>query len=161
MDPILNITPNINATLIKLGFERHKGVKRGNKYINGKELCALLDRTYYNGETVFAHVGRSHCAAILPINDNGEIKYKVQDTWDSTARGISEYWLYKKHTPIGTIPAQGEPEYEIGSLVNHPHFGEGKVVASTGDSSNRILEIDFGNAGNKKISEAWLRDYKK
>lgn len=159
MDPILNITPNINATLIKLGFERHKGVKRGNKYINGKELCALLNRTYHNGETVFAYVGRSHCAAILPINDNGEIKYKVQDTWDSTAKGISEYWVYKKCVEAPKCPektSQPYTDYKIDGSIQHPQYGKGRIVSIFGEGTNRFFEIDFETVGSKKISEAWL-----
>ena len=154
-DPTLNSLPNVNITLIKLGFERHKGIKSGGKYMNGKDLCKILDYTYHDGEKVFAFVGRSHCAAILPTKENGETKYKLQDTWDSTSRGIIEYWVYKKPVVKNTVITQSN-NYEIGGTISHPQYGNGKIVSIIGEGTNRFLEIAFAGVGNKKISEAWL-----
>lgn len=157
-DPSLNTTPNINITLIKLGFERHKPIKRGNKFLNGKQFCELMDHTYYDGERIFAYVGRSHCAAILPIKqEDGSVKYKIQDTWDSTTRYISEWWVYKEPTPEPAGPQKFFTVLDCGNPVHHPQFGDGIILVITGTGDARILEIEFEKVGIKKISEAWLR----
>ena len=157
-DPSFNITPNINITLIKLGFERHKPIKRGRKLLNGKQFCELMDHTYHDGERIFAYVGRSHCAAILPINqEDGNVKYKIQDTWDSTSRYIGEWFVYKEPVPVSAVIRTQNTTFECGETVHHPQFGEGVVLSSIGSGDTKILEIDFNKVGIKKISEAWMR----
>lgn len=158
-DPMLNTRPNINITLSKLGFERHNPIKRGNRLLNGKQFCELMDYTYHDGERIFAYVGRSHCAAILPIKqEDGSVKYKIQDTWDSTTRYIGEWFVYKEPAPVVSAVEQSlNSSFECGEIICHPQFGEGIILSATGAGNTRILEIEFKKAGIKKISEAWLR----
>lgn len=158
-DPSLNTRPNINITLSKLGFERHKPIKRGNKLLNGKQFCELMDYTYHDGERIFAYVGRSHCAAILPIKqEGGNVKYKIQDTWDSTTRYIGEWFVYKEPAPVAAPVTQSRNSvFECSKTVYHPQFGEGIIISATGSGDTRILEIEFKEVGIKKISESWLR----
>lgn len=164
-DPILNITPNIHTTLIKLGFERHRTMHHIGNNTSGKNLCQYFDRTYSNGERIFAFVGNHHCAAILPtkLND-GSVKYKIQDTWDSTERKIEEYWVYfpngniTKNTPKPSL-IDLKPQFQINGSIFHPQFGEGVVVDVSGYDTNRILMIQFEKVGVKRIAESWLRTH--
>lgn len=157
-DPSLNTTSNINITLIKLGFERHKPIKRGNKFLNGKQFCELMDCTYHDGERIFAYVGRSHCVAILPIKqEDGSVKYKIQDTWDSTSRYIGEWYVYKEQAPELAVTQAHISVLKCGATVHHPQFGEGVILSAIDSGDTRILEIEFQKVGIKKISEAWLR----
>lgn len=158
-DPMLNTRPNINITLSKLGFERHNPIKRGNKLLNGKQFCELMDYTFHDGERIFAYVGRSHCAAILPIKqEDGSMKYKIQDTWDSTSRYIGEWFVYKEPvTVVNTVIHVSNLSFECGKTISHPQFGEGIIISTTGSGDTRILEIEFEKVGIKKISEVWLR----
>ena len=114
---------------------------------------------YHDGERIFAYVGRSHCAAILPIKqEDGSVKYKIQDTWDSTTRYIGEWFVYKDSAPdVPTVAQSLNSAFECGETICHPRFGEGIIISATGSGNTRILEIEFKKAGIKKISEAWLR----
>jgi len=164
-DPLLNITPNIHTTLIKLGFERHRTNGYNGRSNSGKNLCHHLDRTYSNGERIFAFVGNHHCAAILPVKlPDGSVKYKIQDTWDSTEKKIEEYWVYypndnkNKVTP-GHSPVDTKPQFQISNKIFHPQFGKGVIVDINGKDTSRILIIQFDNVGVKHISESWLRTH--
>ncbi len=156
-EPIINSTTNINLTLSKLGFEHHKKICRNNKMLTGKEFCELMSHTYFKGEKIFAYVGSSHCAAILPIKQgNGTYIYKIQDTWDSTSKKIGDYWTYKEEKKVH------HPNLTFGNLklnekISHPRFGEGTIVNITLSGNNKILEVDFNEYGIKKISEDWLQ----
>lgn len=159
-DPRLNTISNINITLIKLGFERHKPIKRGNKFLNGKQFCELMDHTYFAGERIFAYVGRSHCAAVLPIRqEDGTVRYKIQDTWDSTSRYIGEWFVYKE--PAVMPKEENKPlnvVFKCGDKVQHPRFGEGTILSVSGSDDSKILEIQFEKEGLKKISAEWLKN---
>ena len=86
------------------------------------------------------------------------MKYKIQDTWDSTTRYIGEWFVYKEPTPVAVAVTQTlNLDFECGKTVYHPQFGEGIIISVTGSGDARILEIEFEKVGIKKISEAWLR----
>ncbi|MBR4050063.1 MAG: hypothetical protein IKK09_06165 [Clostridia bacterium] len=86
------------------------------------------------------------------------MKYKIQDTWDSTTRYIGEWFVYKDSAPDVPAVAQSlNSAFECGETICHPRFGEGIIISATGSGNTRILEIEFKKAGIKKISEAWLR----
>ncbi len=160
-NPIVNMTENVNFTLQTLGFEPQKGLKHGNSYYNGIEMCEYFNRHYSNEEMrVFTFVGRNHCACILPFREDGKLVYKVQDSWNSSDKPITEFWIKREKSSKG-VSVQGDvscDEFPLGAVVKHSRFGEGKVVGCYGDSNNRFIEIDFGaSVGKKKISEVWLR----
>ena len=156
-EPIINSTPNINLTLSKLGFEHHKKIYRNNKMLTGKEFCELMSHTYFNGEKIFAYVGSSHCAAILPVKqDDGTYIYKIQDTWDSTTRKIADYWVYKGEKKVHH-PNLTFNNLKLNEKIVHPRFGEGTIVNTILSGNNKILEVDFNEYGIKKISEEWLQ----
>ena len=156
-EPIINCTPNINLTLSKLGFEHHKKIYRNNKMLTGKEFCELMSHTYFKGEKIFAYVGSSHCAAILPIKqDDGTYIYKIQDTWDSTTRKIADYWVYKGEKKVHH-PNLTFNNLKVNEKIVHPRFGEGTIVNTILSGNNKILEVDFNKYGIKKISEEWLQ----
>lgn len=160
-DPVLNTVPNINITLTKFGFKRCNGIKKGNRYLDGKQLCDYLSRTCRDGERIFAYVGSTHCSAIIPTEENETCCYKVQDTWDSTRKGITEFWVYKKPFSKMLVSAGAHPQYDVGEGVFHPRFGSGTVVSCGRAGDLRVLEVDFLSVGIKKISEAWLKEQKK
>lgn len=156
-EPIINSTPNINLTLSKLGFEHHKKICRNNKMLTGKEFCELMSHTYFKGEKIFAYVGSSHCAAILPIKqDDGTYIYKIQDTWDSTTRKIADYWVYKGEKKVHHLNLKFN-SLKLNEKIVHPRFGEGTIVNITLSGNSKILEVDFNEYGIKKISEEWLQ----
>lgn len=158
-DPVLNISSNTQQALIKLGFNKHREIKRNNKLLNGKQFCELMEHTYFNGERIFAYVGKHHCAAILPEKqEDGKIKYVIQDTWDSTNRNICEYFVYKERKEK-TEKDDGDAissNIEVGESLKHPHYGIGKIVDIKNTSSDRILSVDFKKFGMIKISEKWI-----
>lgn len=156
-EPIINSTPNINLTLNKLGFEHYKKIYRNNKMLTGKEFCELMSHTYFKGEKIFAYVGSSHCAAILPVKqDNGTYIYKIQDTWDSTTRKIGDYWVYKGEKKVHH-PNLTFNNLKLNEKISHPTFGEGKVINIILSGNSKILEVNFNSYGIKKISEEWLQ----
>lgn len=161
-DPVINSKIYIDVALIKAGFERHRKIVRYNRTVCAKEFCDELSYTYHNGERVFAYLGTSHCAAILPFEEaDGTVRYKVQDTWDSTSRRVEEYWVLdpkkirrekerqKKQGADKTVHCES---LSVGQHILHPSFGSGVIVSE----SNGILEIEFDTAGKKKLARSWL-----
>lgn len=157
-DPVLNIRPNTQQALINLGFERHNEIKRNKKLLNGKQFCELMEHTYFQGERIFAYVGKHHCAAILPEKqEDGSVKYVIQDTWDSTNRYVSEYFVYKeKKQESLNLETQNSLTIKVGNDLKHPQYGIGKIVEIADTSTDRILYIEFERIGVKKISEKWM-----
>lgn len=156
-EPIINSTPNINLTLSKLGFKHYHKICRNNKMLTGKEFCELMSHTYFKGEKIFAYVGSSHCAAILPVKlDNGTYIYKIQDTWNSTTRKIADYWVYKGENKVHH-PNLTFNNLKLNEKIVHPRFGEGTIVNITLSGNSKIFEVAFYEYGIKKISEEWLQ----
>lgn len=158
-DPIINSLPNINNALIGLDFERHKALRFNGRLLSGKQFCDRMTYTYHNGERIFAFVGRSHCAAILPFREaDGMVRYKAQDTWDSTDRKIGDYWVIpsktnrQTKTPKEDRPTETSVSLEVGNIIKHQKFGEGIILNAEGD----IVTVGFNRVGTKKLSKEWL-----
>lgn len=159
-DPVLNAVPNINLVLLKLGLERHKEIKRANKLLTGAQFCDLMNYTYHNGERIFAYIGKNHCAAVLPFDEDGTVKYKIQDTWDSTSKTVREYWVYKeKKTEKAEKPETKIKSLNVNSTIMHPRFGKGVILAERMNGNSKIFEVQFEKAGRKSISQNWLESF--
>lgn len=157
-DPVLNIRPNTQQSLINLGFERHNEIKRNKKLLTGKQFCELMEHTYFQGERIFAYVGKHHCAAILPERQaDGSTKYVIQDTWDSTNRRVYEYFVYKEiKTGLNKDAETVMSDTKIGKSFKHPQYGMGEIIDIKSNNSDRILYVDFEEFGVKRISEKWI-----
>lgn len=157
-DPVLNIRPNTQQALISLGFERHNEIKRNKKLLTGKQFCELMEHTYFQGERIFAYVGKHHCAAILPERQaDGSTKYVIQDTWDSTNRRVYEYFVYKEiKTGLNKDAETVMSDTKIGKSFKHPQYGMGEIIDIKSNNSDRILYVDFEEFGVKRISEKWI-----
>lgn len=157
-DPVLNIRPNTQQALINLGFERHNEIKRNKKLLTGKQFCELMEHTYFQGERIFAYVGKHHCAAILPEKQaDGSTKYVIQDTWDSTNRRVYEYFVYKEiKTCLNKDDEAVMSDTKIGENLRHPQYGIGKIIDIKTNNSDRILYVNFKELGVKRISEKWI-----
>jgi DNA helicase II / ATP-dependent DNA helicase PcrA len=51
----------------------------------------------------------------------------------------------------GQVRDNGDMELETGDRIKHVDFGEGRVMAVTGQGAKRIAEIQFDTAGRKKL----------
>ncbi|MCU1530009.1 MAG: ATP-dependent helicase PcrA [Frondihabitans sp.] len=51
----------------------------------------------------------------------------------------------------GTVRDNGDLVLEAGDRISHVDFGEGRVVAVTGEGARRIAEVVFDSAGRKKL----------
>jgi len=59
--------------------------------------------------------------------------------------------------PPGSRPAvTGKRGLRVGSLINHPKYGQGKVLRREGDGEDAKLTISFPEFGLKKIVEKYL-----
>lgn len=159
IDPIINSFSNISNALIGLNFERHRAMRLNGRLLTGKQFCEQMTHTYHNGEHIFAYVGASHCVAVLPfVEENGSIRYKTQDTWDSTDRKVGDYWVIppksqrERMKPKSILSPIALSDLSVGNTFTHPRFGKGSVICE----SNNILTIDFDKIGTKKISKEWL-----
>ncbi|MDI9350336.1 MAG: UvrD-helicase domain-containing protein [Candidatus Symbiobacter sp.] len=63
--------------------------------------------------------------------------------------------------PLGPIidvpPSQARPHFAAGDRVRHDHFGIGRVISVLGSGSAIGLEIEFDQAGRKKIMARFVR----
>lgn len=152
--------------LIKEGFERHRTLTQNKCRLTGKQFCEQMNATYTNGERIFAFVGRSHVAAVLPYTDNvGKTHYRITDSWDCTDHKIMEYWVKVPeptelpHSHNADSDEQKEVQeqgFAVGNTVMHPRFGRGTILHITDKNNDQLLEIDFASAGIKKLVRIWV-----
>lgn len=149
------------AVLEKRGFIHHRPLVRGGRHLNGQDFCEKMNKLYHNGERIFAHVGRLHVAAIVPVSSGGKTSYKIIDSWDSSTRLIGEYWVLpaKTYKTEGTAAesksAENKTELRIGRRLNHPTFGEGVITKV----ALGALTVDFGEKGCRRLSEDWVHKH--
>lgn len=138
------------------GFVHHNPLMKNGRRLDGKAFCEEMNRTYHNGERIFAHVGRSHVAAIVlvPLDDRRR-SYKIIDSWDSSERLIGEYWVLAKKLSktniVASAPVGEESQRQtgVGSKLHHPTFGDGIVI----QTASSVLPIDFGDNGTRRLGE--------
>ncbi len=140
------------------GFVHHKPIIRGGRHLDGKSFCNEMHKIYHNGERIFAHVGRSHVAAIIPVLcGDGDTTYKIIDSWDSSKRTIGDYWVKSVKVPDKDLPRKkpAGKTFNIGTKLLHPSFGIG-IVTSIAPG---ILTVDFKANGLRRLGEAWTQEY--
>jgi len=106
---------------------------------------------------LFVYIGTSHVAAVLPFaQDDGTWQYRVVDTWDSSSRRATEYWV----RPAADEPAEepDRPDFSVGERIEHPTFGIGVIRAVSGDAPQIRLEIEFPETGIKKLGAGWAAE---
>ena len=116
-----------------------------------------MSRVFHNGERIFAHVGRSHAAAIIPISeDNSRFNYKIVDSWDSSKRTIGDFWVRPANSKEreSILDHHHDTVFHVGESLHHPSFGAGTIVAVT----SGILKVEFTTSGVRRLGEAWVRD---
>lgn len=143
--------------LERKGYYRHKPITRNGHRLIGKDFCEEMSRVFHNGERIFAHVGRSHAAAIIPVSeDNSRFNYKIVDSWDSSKRTIGDFWV----GPANSKERESihghhhDTVFHVGESLHHPSFGAGTIVAIT----SGILTVEFNTSGVRRLGEAWVRD---
>ena len=117
-----------------------------------------MNKIYHNGERIFAHVGRSHVAAIIPVHcGDGDTTYKIIDSWDSSKRTIGDYWVksIKKSDKDFSAKKSTRKSFNIGTQLLHPSFGVGTVTSV----AQGILTVDFKANGLRRLVEAWTLEY--
>lgn len=121
-----------------------------------------MNRIYHNGERIFAHVGRLHVAAIVPVSsEDGSKSYKIIDSWDSSARLIGEYWVLPAKTSKSedndpsSLGRKNQQTLSAGIRIDHPRFGK-SIIA---EAAKGILSIDFGENGFRRLDEHWVRKH--
>ena len=145
-------SPDIYETYLKqIGFERRPAMLRNGKKLDGNEFCKELDKVLHLGETVFANVGRSHVAAVLPFKENGMTHYKIVDSWDSTSRKIGEYWI--KPVPVNDATSSAKERCSVGSVIVHPVYGRGRVIDIHALGWATVL---FPQHGERRLDIRWL-----
>lgn len=154
-DSTINHGPVYKDLLRKKGFMQHKALLCNGRKLNGKDFCAEMTRRYHSGERIFAHLGRCHAGAILPVKDSEDrIVYKIHDSWDSTNRLVGEYWvqLVTSNKEVSkSIPAESSNSSKIGDTIEHPTFGKAVVA----DIDKDIMTVTF-EKGQKRLSDAWI-----
>ena len=155
-EPRLNTEQVITRVLEELNFEKHSPNYIYTKQLSARQFCDFLNNKYSNGERVFAYIGRNHCAAIVPVEQkNGTSVYKISDSWDSSDGLVGNYWVCNDFVTKGENEATDEKHFALNEVVTHPQFGDGTIVEIKG-KDNRILTVDFGDIGTKRLSEKWL-----
>lgn len=138
------------------GFTHHKPLIRDGHRLDGMSFCNEMRKIYHKGERIFAHVGRSHAAAVIPISCNDkDTVYKIIDSWDSSKRTIGDYWVKPVKITVTEPPFIERPKrvLGIGERLCHPSFGVGTITAMTPG----ILTIDFESNGLRRLGEEWVR----
>ena len=107
-----------------------------------------MDKQYRNGERIFAHCGRSHAVAIVPVDGY----YKVIDSWDSTSHTIGDFWVKANKNPETEAVTKRIScnFFAVGEFLMHPSFGVGTVTAVI----PRVVTIDVN--GIRRMGTDWI-----
>lgn len=137
--------------LMREGFIHHKPIVRDGRRLKGADFCKEMDDQYHNGERIFAHVGRSHVAAIVPTE--GSLRYKLMDSWDSSQSNIGDYWVKPVRIPSTPPDVKKDAKSVLaGDSIRHPSFGVGVVIAAYPG----VLAVDFGDGEVRRLEEKWV-----
>lgn len=136
--------------LAREGFSYHKPLTRNGRRLTGEEFCTEMDRLYQNGERIFAHSGKSHAVAIVPIGSH----YRVIDSWNSTSRTVGEFWVKAAEAPCSKAETEKAScrSFAVGDSLLHPVFGAGVVT----DVAPGVVTIDFGVNGLRRLGVSWV-----
>lgn len=153
-----NYDNNFLNLLLDKGFGRCYPVpKIGNRLMDGTELCEWLKRKYPKGNCkVFAFVGHSHVAGVLPYQEGGgDTSYRFHDSWDSTSRKITELFI-KVEEPVvpAEAPRKNPTSINLGMYIRHPQYGIGQVSDVTPYRDDALVSVQF-DAGAKSILKSW------
>ncbi len=157
----VNTSGVYNRLLSREGYIRHKRpVNRYGKSITGKEFCVQMEDECFYGERVFAHIGRSHVIAVMPGYLDNRFRYHIEDTWDSSDGKIGEYWVEDRKPRENVKKSSKNPEirkkYQIGQMITHPKYGEGKILELGPDEGSRSAAVEFFGDKVRIISLKWL-----
>lgn len=132
------------------GFTRHKPLTRNGRRLTGRDFCLEMDRQCRYGERIFAHCGRSHAVAIVPIDGH----YRIIDSWDSTSHTIGDFWVKANTNPKTEAVAERMScnRFAVGESLMHPSFGVGTVTSIV----PRVVTIDFGANGIRRLGTDWV-----
>lgn len=150
-DATINNPTVFTQFLTKHHFVKYPAKKHRSRKLRGEEFCCEMERLFHNGERIFAYVGKNHVAAVLPFKDNGRMVYKIEDSWNSTNKGIGEYWVSR---PNSLEEVQHEERITVGMELLHPVFGRGVVidVCLLG-----CIRVYFKHHGLRILSVDWVK----
>ena len=64
---------------------------------------------------------------------------------------LGAFYLGKEYDQKAQSADNGDLVLETGDRISHVDFGEGRVMAVTGEGARRIAEVLFDTAGRKKL----------
>ena len=90
--------PMVNTDIIFPELMKNRGCIRcmpaGKRGIKASAICEMLDKSCPEGTRALVHFGKHHVAAIVPVDcGDGRVRHKVEDTWNSSFRLVSEFWI--------------------------------------------------------------------
>ena len=152
----VNRTTNIEECLKREGFEGHGPMRKNGRILTGKEFCDLIHDMFQAGTRIYAYPGHHHAVAILVFDGD----YKIVDTWDSTGKLITGYWVKYPERQQRVRPTKPNkpalPEkltgFTVGTKVLHKVYGIGEITAV----SEAIAVIRFENVQEKKLAVDWV-----
>ena len=148
---MISIVQKIGILLI-----HYKPIIRNGHRLKGKEFCEEMNRVFHDGERIFAHVGRSHVAAVVPIQDDtNAITYKIIDTWDSSNECIGDYWFKPVKPDSNDSEQTTNPSYKIQDKLYHPLYGMGTII----EIAAGIITIDFIEKGRRRLGMDWVQNH--
>lgn len=152
----VNRTTNIEECLKREGFEGHGPMRKNGRILTGKEFCNLIHDMFQAGTRIYAYPGHHHAVAILVFDGD----YKIVDTWGSTGKLITGYWVKYPERQQRVRPTKPNkpalPEkltgFTVGTKVLHKVYVIGEITAV----SEAIAVIRFENVQEKKLAVDWV-----
>lgn len=132
------------------GFTCHKLLTRNGRRLTGRDFCIEMDRQCQKGERIFAHSGRGHAVAIVPVDGH----YRVIDSCDSTSHIIGDFWVKDNKISEPEVMPKRIPcsLFAVGESLRHPSFDVGIVIAAVPG----VVTIDFDVNGIRRLRTDWV-----
>ena len=132
------------------GFTCHKLLTRNGRRLTGRDFCIEMDRQCQKGERIFAHSGRGHAVAIVPVDGH----YRVIDSCDSTSHIIGDFWVKDNKISEPEVMPKRIPcsLFAVGESLRHPSFDVGIVIAAVPE----VVTIDFDVNGIRRLRTDWV-----
>lgn len=90
--------------------------------------------------------------AVNPFSEGFEQRLKREGRWTKVSRSMANGGrVASEHAAVqSTVLADGQ-RLSVGSVIEHPRFGRGKVVVLEGSGDNRKATVEFDETGRKQL----------
>jgi DNA helicase-2/ATP-dependent DNA helicase PcrA len=122
-------------------------------YLTHARLREFRGSALYAIPSLFLEELPKDATEAIDVSSSGAYRQQVMDEWRGGGQAAEAGWREAGVRPRTTekAPAPDSDGISVGVLVQHPHFGNGKVTDVSGSGPLRRVKVRFATAGEKTL----------